>query len=427
MPMKEWASSAGLLTSEPQAAAYHPRFVLRSDRPTPLAASITLTVLASAGTAVIWNGLPFIGRREHGFDETTNLVLYLCIGIVYIVGAFSAGRVLPLLERVISPRRVLTIVLLTQTAACGTPLISGGVWTLWVAGCVASGCSAWLWPIVESYLVAGRHGKDMHRAIGWWNIAWMVSVAAAMFAMAPLMEAHATMAIVGLGVCNLLAACVLPAYATRPPRHDEVRASAEVPASYASLLRGGRVLLPLSYALNGILAPLLPFVLAGVAVEVAWETPAAAIWMIARVVTVAAMWRWTLWRGRWSVLWAGLAAMGGGFALIMLGGSITAVLIALAIFGVGMGLIYYAALYYAMSVGRAAVDASGTHEALIGCGYAAGPLAALGAASVGPESPWPLIATTWAMLGAGGLGMLLAWQRGPGTASKPFSGTPKDR
>ena len=46
-------------------------------------------------------------------------------------------------------------------------------------------------------------------------------------------------------------------------------------------------------------------------------------------------------------------------------------------FGAGMGIVYYAALYYAMAVGRAEVDAGGTHEGLIGGGYTIGPLVGL--------------------------------------------------
>jgi hypothetical protein len=58
----------------------------------------------------------------------------------------------------------------------------------------------------------------------------------------------------------------------------------------------------------------------------------------------------------------------------------------LGLFGIGMGTIYCSALYYAMSVGKAEVDAGGKHEALIGLGYGAGPicgLVAIAAANAG--------------------------------------------
>jgi MFS family permease len=52
----------------------------------------------------------------------------------------------------------------------------------------------------------------------------------------------------------------------------------------------------------------------------------------------------------------------------------------LAVFGVGMGIVYSGAIYYAMEVGSAQVEAGGTHEALIGVGYTLGPALALVAA-----------------------------------------------
>jgi hypothetical protein len=51
----------------------------------------------------------------------------------------------------------------------------------------------------------------------------------------------------------------------------------------------------------------------------------------------------------------------------------------LGLFGVGMAVIYSGALYYAMEVGKAQVQAGGKHEALIGAGYTAGPLIGLSA------------------------------------------------
>jgi uncharacterized membrane protein len=53
------------------------------------------------------------------------------------------------------------------------------------------------------------------------------------------------------------------------------------------------------------------------------------------------------------------------------------IFLGLSMFGVGMGIVYYAALYYAMAVGRAEVNAGGIHEALIGGGYMVGPLLCL--------------------------------------------------
>jgi len=269
------------------------------------------------------------------------------------------------------------LLLCTIALVCSLPLMFAGSFVIWTSGAVAGFCSAWLWPIVESYLVAGRHGPEMRRAIGWWNIVWMVAVASSMIAMAPLMDKYASMVIVSIGCLNLIAIGILPWYSKNPPAHDVASSSEHVPESYRDLLRGARVLLPLSYVINGVLAPLLPFVLAGIAIDIFWQTPVVSIWMFARVIVTAIMWKSGRWHGKWSVLWVAIFAMATGFLFILSALTLPLLIIGLVLFGAGMGATYYVALYYAMSVGRAEIDAGGKHEAFIGMGYMAGPLVGL--------------------------------------------------
>ena len=338
--------------------------------------------------------MPFIAKRDYDFSESENLALYALIGFVYVAGALTSGLCTRLVRPIISMRSMVALILLTIAIACSLPLIFTGSFVIWTSSAVAGFCSAWLWPIVESYLVAGRHGQEMRRVIGWWNIVWMVAVASSMIAMAPLMDKHASMVIVGLGVSNVCAICVLPWYAKNPPMHDVETSNKHVPECYRDLLKGARVLLPLSYAINGVLAPLLPFVLAGIAIDIFWQTPIVSVWMISRVLVSAAMWRFgkeesscgvdseisststgTSWHGKWSVLWLAISSLGLGFILILCANTLAVVLIGLILFGAGMGATYYISLYYAMAVGHAEVDAGGKHEAFIGGGYMLGPIA----------------------------------------------------
>ena len=348
-----------------------------ANKPTPLIATLAFTALASTGTSVVWSGLPFIAKIQYGFSEAANLALYLSIGLVYVLGALSSGWLTKKLQSRISSRGLLGCLLVIQSAACSLPLFSDGNWVIWVAGAVACMCSSWVWPTVESYVGAGRHGKEMRRSIGWWNIVWMISVAAVMFAMAPLMENHASMALVGLGGMNVLAIGVLPWFASTPAHHEESMAMEVVPKEYPALLKGARVLLPLSYIICGVLSPLLPFILSGLEVNIFWQTPMAAVWMLSRVVVTGVMWHWATWHGKWLVHWIAALSMALGFVGILIAQDLAILIIGLAVFGGGMGMTYYAALYYAMSVGRAKVDAGGTHEALIGGGYMFGPLVGL--------------------------------------------------
>jgi len=354
------------------------------NKKTSLTASLVLTAFASTGTSVVWNGLPFIAKRDYAFTETENLALYLLISLVYVVGAMTSGIGTRLLRAYCSTRTIIGVLLVIQTVIFSLPLFFSSAWIIWCAGGVAGACSAWLWPTVESYLVAGRHGKDMRRSIGWWNLVWMTSVAGVMIAMAPMMDKHASMVIVCLGAMNIFAVGVLPWYGKNPIEHDEEIAKEHVPETYRGLLKGARVLLPLSYAINGILAPLLPYVLSGLGVAIFWQTPLASVWMISRVVMTALLWHFATWHGRWSVLWIAIATMAIGFIGILSATELSMLIIGLVLFGAGMGITYYAALYYAMAVGQAKVDAGGTHEAFIGGGYMVGPI--VGLISIQPNS-----------------------------------------
>jgi len=381
------------------------------NKQTSLAASLVLTGLASTGTSVIWNGLPFIAERDYEFTETETLTLYLLIGFVYVTGAMLSGFCTRKLRPFISLRTVVGILLATITVVCSLPLFFSEGWVIWTAGGVVGFCSAWLWPIVESYLVAGRHGKEMRRAIGWWNIVWMTSVASFMCAMALMMDTHASMVIVALSVMNLIAIGVLPWYAKNPPTHEESISVEHVPDGYHALLGGARVLLPLSYVINGVLAPLLPFVLIGIAIDICWRTPLASIWMFSRVLVTATMWLTGSWHGKWSTLWLAIALMGGGFVCIFSASSLPLLIVGLALFGGGMGLTYYAALYYAMVVGRAEVDAGGKHEAFIGGGYMVGPLIGLTSLQFASTSFTPIIYIVLATLCIATVSLTVFWRK----------------
>ncbi len=345
--------------------------------PTPLPAVLALTLLASIGTGVIWNGVPFIAEHDYGYSQTQTLILYLLIGVTYISGALTAGRLLRVVERWLTPRAVLGIILLVQTAICFGPLVIDQAWMLWIVVGITSLLASFLWPIIESYLTAGRHGREMRSAIGWWNVVWTSAVAASLWFMAPFMRHDARLAIVALGGLNAIALFTLIWFSRAPGKHDEELWEASIAPQYSLLLQSARVLLPLSYALNAAIGPLLPYLLNRLEVEVIWKTPVAATWMIVRVVAMVVMWRNKFWHGRWGTLLLAGVAMTCGFAMIVLAPTLAVIFVGFGVFGAGIGIIYYAALYYAMSIGKGQVDASGKHESLIGMGYAIGPASGL--------------------------------------------------
>ena len=367
----------------------------------PVWAIMSLSFLASLGSGVLWSGLAFVAKHAYGFDQATTFLLYLVSGVVYVAGAFGAGPLSRALERWLSPRAVVMAAFALQAVICPLVLIPDAPWALWSAAIAASFVAAVLWPIVEAYVAAGRHGPAMRSTLGWWNIVWTGAVAVSMLLMAPLVAADAAQwTLVGLAPVSVACIVIMAWFPPAPPPHDDVLADASTTPEYPSLLRTGRILLPASYLLIGALSPIMPFRLAALGAAPGTETPMTAIWMIARVVALAIMWRSTFWHGRWGTLVFGGAVMTLGFAGVVAAPTLSVLGVSLALFGAAQGIVYYAAIYYAMSVGRAAVDAGGTHEGLIGVGYALGPTAGLvglmiGGASNGPA--WTIV-VTWTML-----------------------------
>lgn len=383
--------------------------------PSPLGALLALTFLASLGTGIVWNGIAFIVEQEYRYDAARTQWLYVFMGVLYVVAAFGAGRVLRRLNRWTTPRGFLGWILVAQGLVCLGPLLIRSPWIVWVVTAVLSITAAWLWPVVESYLASGRHGRAMRSALGWWNLTWMAAVAGALFLIAPLLKEHARWALISLAGINGLALLTLAPLRPRPGEHDEAEGSRSITPEYPHLLRSARLLLPLSYTLTGAMSPLLPFLLADLGVPVKWKAPAAATWAVTRILAVALMWRATFWHGRWGTLLLGGLALAGGFGIVVLAPTVGLMLGGFAIFGVGMGIIYYAALYYAMAVGRAAVEAGGTHEGLIGAGYAIGPAAGLFGAWIATAlkqdaGTW-IVAVVWTLVAAAAIPAVGAYVR----------------
>jgi len=349
-----------------------------ANRPAPLGPLLVLSFLATFRTAVLWNGLAFIAKEGYGFGEGWNLILAIWNGVVYAAVAFPAGRILRRLDRLIRPRTVVAAVFLLQVAICPLVLLGSSGWVLFVVAGAMSALAAFFWPVIEAYVAAGRGPHEMRHAIGWWNAIWMTALGIALVAIAPFLAAgHASWAIGALAPINLLClAVLLLGVPASPPSHAQATVERTAPAAYRDLLASHRAMLPLAYALIGVLSPLMPYILDRLDAPLAWQTPLTATWMFARVAGITALRFSPWWHGRWATAVVGAVLLIGGVTAVVLATSIPGVVAALVVFGLGQAVVYYAALYYVMRVGEADVDAASTHEGLIGVGYAAGPAAA---------------------------------------------------
>jgi hypothetical protein len=357
---------------------------------------LAFTFINSLGTGVVTSGIFFLTKAGYAFSDLANFGLGLMLGVMYIAGALVAGPALRVLRaQGVSTRGVLGAMMVVLGLLCLLPLAARGlkgepVWPIWLMVGLYSPLTGVLWPVVESYLSGGKSGGRLRRHIGVWNVVWSSALVGAYWAIAPAIKHYPAEAVGALGLAHVLGLVTLCAFACEPRAHVHEE-HAPHPPVYGQLLVTFRYLLPTAYLVSSALGPYLPGLMPRLGIGEQWYTIVATAWLIPRCACFGLLGFWAGWHGRWWPAIAGVVGLVGGFAGCVGAGMIATpggdntgalamLLASLCVFGVGMSVIYSGAIYYAMEVGKAEVDAGGTHEALIGLGYAAGPMCGLFAA-----------------------------------------------
>ena len=354
----------------------------------PLWAVMVVTWLASFGGGIGWNGVFFITEDALGFTKRDNLLLGAALGLIYAVCAASAGRIMrKLIASGWSLRGLLVMVLAGTALISAVPLFAKSTWSIWVFGAGYQSLIGLLWPIVEAYLSGGRRGRRLLGATGKFNLVWASALVVAMVLMAPVIDTAPFQVFGWLGIGQVICVVLVLAYFPKQPapagHAEEVLEQESYGIERArSLLRGFRILLMSSYVLHAALTPILPHLLSQLGVPIEKATLTASAWLISRFLMFGLLERWHGWHGRWrTAIWSG-SLMVLGVVLCVSAPSLPWMFVGLTALGAGVGAVYAAALYYAMESGSAEVDAGGWHEAMIGIGYAIGPMAALAIGSI---------------------------------------------
>jgi len=362
----------------------------------PLWAVNIFSFLSSFGTGIVTYGITLIAKQAYSFTQFDNYLMAVVIGITYIVGSLGAGPLLRAL-RVrfpnLSDRAVLVWLMALMAILCLIPLGAkvasiDSSWPLWLLVTLYSPLTGILWPVVESFVSGGRSGPTLLRSLGIWNIVWSSAVVLASWGMGPALERHAVSALAVLGAMHIGSCIVLVPFPRFAPRHEAEAHRANLSPVYRDLLSTFRIILPVSYVISSALGPFLPSAMDALRIPIAWQPIVLSAWQLPRMLGFIVHQATTSWRGTWAhPISGGMVLLVGFVAAILaprLGGTPegnttgTWLLIGgLTVFGAGMSCIYSGAIYYAMSVGNAEVDAGGMHEALIGVGYTFGPVIGL--------------------------------------------------
>ena len=407
----------------------------RTPTPTPLSAVLAFTFLNSIATGIGTSGIYFLTKQGYAFSESRNYLLGVVLGATYIIGAKAAG---PLIRHLRQSRRtsrgVLAGMMVLMAGLCVVPyltIVLAGkgqppAWPVWLMALAYSPLTGVLWPMVESYLSGGRSGHALRSAVGTWNLVWSGALVFAFWGIAPFVQSagepdaarHAAGALALLVLVHVAALGILLLRFAPEPAPHAPDSHEPHPAVYARLLAAFRLLLPTSYMVSAALGPFLPKAIESLAaplgIGAGWFPVLASAWLLPRWLGFLVLERWHGWHGRWAMPVVGGVLVVSGFAASFLASRVASgwpglalQLAGLASFGFGMATIYCGAIYYALEVGQAEVDAGGTHEALIGVGYTLGPACGLAAAAAfpaGENGPFE-----WAVVGSvGGLAVIAA-------------------
>ncbi len=362
---------------------------------------LLLTWQESFATILVERGIYFYTDEQLAFGPSENLGLALGFGTLYVLGALASHALCVRLGE----KRVIAAALLGQAAMYGL-LFAWPAAAVVVAGVLALGfLNGVKWPVVESYVVAGQGIAEAARSVGRFNLAWSTAVPTSLLAVGPILKTWPAGLFLLGGAINLVSLALMRPLRTRPvhlPHDHPERPNAAVLGRLGGLLASSRWSMITSYSLLWILAALMPDIFGRLQVEVEWATAASAMLDAVRVATFLGLQLWLGWHGRAWPLALVIGALPLGFFLVVSEANLATVLAGEVVFGVAAGMTYYAALYYAMVVKNASVDAGGGHEGLIGAGFTLGPVAGLAGRQLAPTLGGPVLGM------AGGVGPLVA-------------------
>jgi hypothetical protein len=346
-------------------------------------ALLALTFLQSFGSVLLSRGVYFYTHDRLAWGRAENLLLGLAYGAVYIAGAMASHAVtaragerrslLVLLMLLVALHLVIYLWPTGQALALGLPAIS------FLLGIK--------WPIIESYMSAGETPTELLRTSARYNITWASSVPLGLAVSGSLIASpEPELLFLVPAVTGSVALVLGLSFPGRPEHLHESHPERPDPVEmerYTALTVSARWAMMLSYSLIFLLAPIMPEILQKLGLDVAQSTPAAALLDMGRLASFLLVAAYSGWRSRVPPLVAAILGLPAAFCMVIFAQHLALALLGELLLGLAAGFAYYSALYYALVVKNASVDAGGAHEALIGLGYALGPLAGLAAQAVG--------------------------------------------
>jgi predicted MFS family arabinose efflux permease len=376
--------------------------------------------LGSLACGFYGNYVFFLFRDRHGFGNLGNLGVAALMGLVIALASWGGGK---LAQRRGCMRTMVAglfgMILALAAGACSESLpVQLAVLVVWTAS------QFMVWPALEALVTDGESGAARAHLVGVYSVVWAACSALSYFFGGALFERLGSGSIFWLPPgFHLLQVLILWAYARRQgesARFSESQecgrdAHAPLVGEVSAVVRG---IAPRSFQrmawLANPFACVAAFTLLAMIPELARKMGLSttmagwfcSIWFFARLAAFVGMWQWPGWHYRFRWLLAGYILLIIGFATVLTADGLLWLGVGQVAFGLAVGLLYYASLFYSMDVGEARAEQGGIHEAMMGAGNFVGP--GVGALSLllAPHSPH---AGVWSVSGllAIGLAVLL--------------------
>ena len=350
--------------------------------------------LGSLACGFYGNYVFFLFRDRHGFGNLGNLGVAALMGLVIALASWRSGK---LAQRRGCIRTMFSgllgmIVALVIGAFFPSLPVQLAVLVFWAAS------QFMVWPALEALVTEGAGGAARAHLVGVYSVVWATCSALSYFFGGGLFEWLGSGSIFWLPPgLHLLQIAVLWGFArghrgapaalsAQPPLEAETPALRQG-ADPRSFQRMAWLANPFACVAAFTLLAMIPELARRMGLSTTMAGLFCSIWFFARLAAFVVMWQWPGWHYRFRWLLGGYLLLITGFATVLTADGLLWLGVGQVGFGLAVGLLYYASLFYSMDVGEARAEQGGIHEAMMGAGNFVGP--GIGALSllIVPHSP----------------------------------------
>ncbi len=341
--------------------------------------------LNGLGAALYFNYYYFFLQEHFHFSDRNRLLVASLHGAVYTVMSRAAGRIADRIGYLKTFRAGCTVV---TAALCFGATFSEQSWAqvlgivFWTLGICLT------WPPLQAMVAEGESRSRTAQLIGIYNLVWAGFAGVANFLGGWLYEhggprtiflIPALFSLVMVGISSLWIYRARQGGSLRSPQAPDPQKI--VPRSNdwhphplnPVFLTLARVANPFAYVAINTVIPLIPKVASGLRLTQSESGWVSSVWFFGRWMMFLLLWQWPGWHYRRHWLVMSYLGMVAGFVSLLLAPTLLVLVLAQALFGVSIGLIYYSSLFYSMDAAGEKGTHGGLHEAAIGLGTCVGP------------------------------------------------------